>query len=153
MISDLDCSVGCNLNSWMAANIRRKKMNTWASVNAEIETANANSMFDERLVVRCARLFKARHGVAPSSDEAGSGGCLPQTAETADWLDSLSDSQFDHMLSMWDDADDCDLDEYCRSCVGMCSTCGAKGKLVGDDWLCGRHGGQDRAEGESVEMI
>jgi len=29
-------------------------MNTWASVNAEIEAANKKSMFNDRLVVRCA---------------------------------------------------------------------------------------------------
>ena len=57
-------------------------------------------MNKKKLDMRCARLFKARHGRNPARNDIDKH-CLPQTQEEAEWLSSMPEDAFAAMLSCW----------------------------------------------------
>ncbi len=57
-------------------------------------------MNKKKLDMRCARLFKARHGRNPVKDDIDMS-CLLQTQREAEWLSSMPDNCFAAMLSCW----------------------------------------------------
>jgi hypothetical protein len=55
---------------------------------------------NKEMVVRSAKLFKARFGRVLTDTETDTS-CLPQSQSQADWLVGLSEADFDIMLSIW----------------------------------------------------
>lgn len=59
-----------------------------------------NLIVTENLIVRCEKLFKAKHGRCPTKDIVDRS-CLPQTQAESEWLSGLSDTQFDEFEQMY----------------------------------------------------